>query len=84
MEHRKKTRDGSHHILIADHSGETRLEWRPGNEEEIGAAQKLFDEKRALGYLAYRTHRDGSMGELMHAFDPLAEVITLSPPMIGG
>lgn len=71
-------------LIVADQEGETRLYFSPDNETEVNAAQKMFAAKKKSGYIAYCTKRDDSASRLIIEFDPDAETITLSPPLIGG
>ena len=71
-------------LVITDPAGKTNLEWRPGNPEEIQEARDLFAAKRTAGYIAYRADQKGALKEIIREFDPLAEMIILSPPLLGG
>ena len=71
-------------LVITDPAGDTRQSWRPDSPEEIDAARDLFDAKRASGYIAYRADQKGALKEIIREFDPLAEMIILSPPLLGG
>lgn len=71
-------------LHILDGTGDTRTEWSATDAETIAFAETQFAEKRAQGYLAYSVPSDGSTGEVLHSFDPSAEAIVLSPPLVGG
>ncbi len=75
---------GDGELCVLDATGHTRLIWSPGNRAEVDAAKATFDSLRAKGYLAYRVKPDGTEGEAMTAFDPAAEKMILSPPVVGG
>lgn len=73
------------HVLSAmDRTGDTKVEWAPGNAVEVKTAQKAFERLVAKGYMAYKTTARGARGEQLRAFDPQAERIVLVPPMAGG
>jgi hypothetical protein len=67
-----------------DHTGDSPIHWDRNNQGEIDAARAYFDTLKAKGYLAYRTRRDGSRGEVIREFDPTSERIIMSPQLVGG
>ena len=71
-------------LVITDPAGEIRKAWRPDNPQEIEAVRDLFAAKRATGYIAYRADQTGALKEIIREFDPQAEMIILSPPLLGG
>ena len=71
-------------LIVADQQGETRLYFSPGNEAEVKAARQMFEAKKKAGYIAYCTKQGDSASRLIIEFDPDAQTITLSPPLIGG
>ncbi len=54
--------------------------------EETAAAKTVFDEKVGQGFMAYTTTVEEGVrkGEVIKDFDPLADTIVLTPPMVGG
>ncbi len=77
--------EGKKHLLIiATPAGKRTLEWDPEDDDEVKRAGMEFLKMRAEGYLAYRSKGDGALQGLMREFDPLAEAITMSPPLMGG
>lgn len=71
-------------LYILDPTGDTRLQWSKNNPDEVAYARERFNELKAKRYLAYRVDRKGKQGEVIHEFDPAAERIVLSPPLVGG
>ena len=71
-------------LSVIDKSGDSKLIWDAGNEDEVQAAQTLFDSLRKKGYAAYSVDKKGEKGSLIREFDPDAEKIILAPPMKGG
>lgn len=68
-----------------DRSGDTRHMWDKGNDVEVKAARKLFDELKKKGHLIYAAvGKEGTKGELMREFDPTAERIIATPQLQGG
>lgn len=68
-----------------DRTGDTRVMWDAGNDEEVKVAQKTFDDLTRKGYLAYRAEgKRGHQGEQIRSFDPAAERIILVRPNQGG
>jgi hypothetical protein len=68
-----------------DHTGDTRIMWDKGNEDEVATARKTFDDLRKKGYVAYRAEgKKGDRGEVIRAFDPDAERIILVKQLVGG
>lgn len=76
------TRTGE--LCVMDHTGDTKLMWDRTRPDEVDAARDTFNKLRAKGYLAYTVKPDGGSGTVITEFDPLAEKIILSPPVVGG
>jgi len=76
--------EGKGLLCKLDKTGDTKVVWDYKNEAEIAAAKATFDSLRKEGYIAYSVKKDGSAGEVLREFDPKAEKIILSPPMVGG
>jgi hypothetical protein len=65
-------------------TGDTRVEWDKDNADEVEIARKAFNAAKKKGRLVYKTRADGSRAEVLHEFDPNAERIVTSPPLVGG
>jgi hypothetical protein len=74
------------HILqYLSQDGDTKLIWDSDKEEEVEAAQEMFDNLKAKGYMAYRVEgKKGDKGEIVNKFDPSLERIIMAPRMVGG
>lgn len=72
-------------LQYADGTGDTRLEWNKDVPAEVDAARETFARLHGENkYLAYKTRRDGSRGEVIRSFDPNAERIVMVPQTQGG
>lgn len=71
-------------LCVVDKTGDTRLMWDKSKAGEVAHAEKRFNELKALRYLAYKVKKDGTQGEVLQKFDPSAERIIMTPPMVGG
>jgi hypothetical protein len=72
-------------LSTLDKTGDTRVMWDRGNDDEVATAQKTFDDLTKKGYLAYKAEgKDGRQGEQIRRFDPKAERIILVAPLVGG
>lgn len=67
-----------------DRTGDTRIEWDRDQPDEVSIARKAFNAAKEKGKLIYKTHADGTKAEQLHAFDPTAERIVATPPLVGG
>jgi hypothetical protein len=77
------TATGTLHVM--DSTGDTRLMWDKGNEDEVSAARRTFRDLKAKGYLAYSVRgKKGEKGTVLREFDPDAERIIMSPQLVGG
>lgn len=77
------THTGVLHVM--DRSGDTRLMWDKGNDDEVSAARETFRKLKEKGFLAYRVHgKKGEKGDVIREFDPAAERIIMSPQLVGG
>jgi len=76
--------EGSGMLCCLDCTGHTETMWDRRNKVEIKAARASFKILTKKGYLAFNMNKDGTKGELIHEFDPDAERIILSPPLVGG
>lgn len=76
--------DQSSVLRILNETGDFKMTWSADNDDEVTAAREQFDAMKAKGYLAYKVKRDGSKGEVIRKFDPEAEMIIMSQPLVGG
>jgi hypothetical protein len=68
-----------------DKTGDTRVMWDRGNEDEVAAARAQFNALRKKGFTAYRAEgKDGTRGEVIREFDADAERIILVKQLVGG
>lgn len=68
-----------------DDSGDQRVMWDKNNDDEVNAAERMFDDLRRKGYLAYKAQgKRGERGEQLREFDPDAERIILVKANQGG
>lgn len=70
-------------LRVLDHTGDTTIEWSPANAVEVEIARQAFVTAKGKGYMAYRVE-DGGRGTQLHAFDPSAGEIVMSPAIVGG
>jgi hypothetical protein len=72
-------------LEIVDPKGDTKVIWDSENEDEVKAAEELFNSLRKKGHLAYAVVGEkGEKGEVIKKFDPELERIILAPAMAGG
>jgi len=70
--------------ILDREAGDITVGWDKNSPDEIENAQATFDDMVAKGHLAYRVDKEGGKKEQLHKFDPKAERIILSPPLVGG
>ena len=77
--------DGATGMLCClDKTGDTKVVWDYKDDDSVAAAKATFDALKKKGHIAYSVKKDGSAGEVIREFDPKAEKIIMSPPMVGG
>lgn len=76
--------EGQAGIAVLDESGDTRMQWSKNNPAEVAKAETRFNELKKSGYMGYSVSKDGSMGEVLQAFDPTAERIIMHRQLVGG
>lgn len=76
--------EGHGMLCVLDKTGDTKTVWDRRNEAEVEAARAQFEALTGQGYLAFAVNKDGSKGDHIREFDPDAEKIILSPPLVGG
>lgn len=74
----------THTLKVLDHTGDTKTLWNPQNQDEVDNAKKVFQRMKRKGFLAYSVGEDGSQGEVLQEFDPLAGAIIMTPQLVGG
>lgn len=70
-------------LSVLDRTGDTKIEWTPGNAAEVEVARAAFDAAKKKGMLTYKRVA-GAEDEVIHEFDPEAAVIVAAPPTVGG
>jgi hypothetical protein len=69
---------------LADHAGDIKIEWTPGDGETVRLAKEAFKRARAKGFSAFRMSRGGRIGDPITVFDESAEELMMVPPIVGG
>lgn len=72
-----------HELCVLDHSGHRSLTWDDATSEGAAIAKSTLDDLRAQGYAAYSLDAKGD-GKVIWEFDPEAERIVVTPPLVGG
>ena len=70
-------------LRILDQNGDTALEWDVADDLSVEEVREKFDELVSAGHLAYRIDSPTS-GEVIRNFDPTAEEIIVTAPLVGG
>lgn len=87
-------------LIILSSRGDDRLDWNVNDTSSVAKARLKFQELRKAGYLLFKLVSRVAdqiankladpadvrckQGEQLHEFDPEAEVIVASPPLVGG
>lgn len=71
-------------MRVMDETGDYEVKWNRRNHVEVEAARAAFDSMKAKRYMAYKTTASGERGEVITSFDPDAQRIVFTPPMVGG
>jgi hypothetical protein len=74
-------------LAVLNGKGDTKLIWDAENEDEVEAAEALFNELIGKGFAAFEVSDEdekGGKGKLIKKFDPKAARIILSPRIAGG
>jgi hypothetical protein len=74
-------------LSILNGDGDTKLVWDSNNEDEVEAAETLFNELIAKGFAAFEVSDEkekGGKGKMLKKFNPKAERIIMSPRIAGG
>jgi hypothetical protein len=76
--------EGKSVMHVLDATGDTKIIWDRGSEEEVDNARATFERLAKQGYRAYQVNRRGEKGEMVREFDPNAEKLILAPATVGG
>jgi len=76
-------RQGSLQVMDAA-AGDYKVIWDRDDRDLVDEARATFERLKKKGYIAYKVEGDGSKGEIIHEFDPDAEKLIMSPPLMGG
>lgn len=71
-------------LSVLDRTGDTKIMWDSAQDAEVDAARATFDKLKKAGYLAYSVNKKGDKDEVIKKFDPDAEKIIMTPPLVGG
>ncbi len=71
-------------MRIIDKTGDTKIIWDKDNADEAAAAKKVFDDLKKKKFMAYKVDDHGDKSEVIREFDPNAEKLIMSPPLVGG
>lgn len=64
--------------------GDMKINWDSSKKDEVSGAREQFESFKKKGYIAYSVKKDGGQGKLMKEFDPDAELVIMSPAIMGG
>lgn len=71
-------------LCVMDKTGDTKTIWDKSNPDEVAVARETFDKLKKKMYIAYSVGKDGEKGKVINEFDPDAEKLIMSPPLVGG
>ena len=72
-------------LCVPNFEGDTRLMWDSRVDEEVVAAEEMFDSLREKGFAVYKAKKNGaSKGEVITEFDPTAERLVAIKQLVGG
>lgn len=74
-------------MRILNEKGDTKLAWDPTDTKSVEKVRKEFDELIAQGWMAFDIKTDeetGTSGSVTREFNPDAETIIVSRPLVGG
>ena len=75
----------AHQMSIMNGNGDTKLIWDIDNEDEVAAAEAMFEELvKVKKFLAYTVDNKGEQAEVVREFDPEAAAYILAPQTVGG
>lgn len=64
--------------------GDRVVEWDVEVAPTVAECEEMFNAKRAEGYLGYSMDEKSGKGEMLLTFDPQAEEIVMSMPLVAG
>ena len=64
--------------------GDSELRWNPAQPRSVARAQRRFARYQQGGYLAFSAREPGGEATHIREFDPEAEEIVLTRPLMGG
>lgn len=70
-------------LRVLTNKGDTLLEWNRTDAKSIEQVKAEFDAMMASGFQAFRVDSP-TEGEMIRTFDPEADTIIMSVPMMGG
>jgi hypothetical protein len=70
-------------LNVMDRTGDSRIEWNPGNDAEVEMARAAYTVAKDKKHLIYRVNTDGEK-VLIREFDPTAARIVCVPQTQGG
>jgi hypothetical protein len=71
-------------LRVMDKTGDTKIVWDSANNDEVGAAQKMFDDLIKKGFAAFAVKKTGEPGKSVTEFDPEMEALIMVPRIVGG
>lgn len=71
-------------LNVLDTTGDLKTIWNKDNPDEVEAARKQFEELKSKKFLAFDVEKDGAKGKLIKEFNPNAERVIITPPVVGG
>lgn len=73
---------GEHSLFILDETGHTTLTWEPGTDS-VKVTKAKFNEVIKQGWTAYAVTKENVPTQIK-SFDPEADRIVMSAPLVGG
>lgn len=70
-------------LRVLTSAGDTVLEWNPKDAESVAEVKAEFDGLTSSGFLAFRVDSP-TEGEQIKKFDPDAQTVIMSIPLMGG
>ena len=74
---------GEHSLFILDETGHTTLTWKPEVKDSVAEVKSKFDDIIKQGWSAYAVTASGTPTQIK-SFDPEADRIVMSAPLVGG
>jgi hypothetical protein len=71
-------------LRVLGSRGDSQVRWDEANEASVSKARKAFERYLAFRFLAFSTPPSGGDATLIRNFDPEADEIILTRPLIGG